>query len=187
VREVKQKQLAFWSQNASAGLDLAKKRLVADLNLSAEEAAELRKIFARREAELAGLLARMHSGEAADDMELFRKICALLRNKGLREDLVGVLSPPKLATFDANEANRERETIEARAYRDMADLNCRGPVDRLAKAAGACRPDQDRPCKSGAGSGRARLHDPQLRPDVDRCGFLKHPRSGQHGQRGPEG
>jgi hypothetical protein len=123
VREVKQKQLAFWSQNASAGLAQSKKILVADLDLSASEAAEVEEVFARREAELAGLLARMHSGEAADDVEHLGKICALLRNKGLREDLVGVLSAPKLATFDANEANRERETIEARAYRDMADLN----------------------------------------------------------------
>jgi hypothetical protein len=123
VREVKQKQLAFWSQNASAGLAQAKKNLTADLNLSAEEAAEVEKVFVRRETELGGLLARMHSGEAADDTEHFRRICALLRNKGLREDLVGVLSPQKLASFDANEANRGRETIEARAYRDMADIN----------------------------------------------------------------
>jgi hypothetical protein len=123
VRKVKQKQLAFWSQNASAGLAQAKKNLTADLNLSAEEAAEVEKVFARRETELGGLLARMHSGEAADDTEHFRRICAFLRNKGLREDLVGVLSPQKLASFDANEANRGRETIEARAYRDMADIN----------------------------------------------------------------
>jgi hypothetical protein len=123
VREVRQKQLAFWSQNASAGLAQAKKNLTADLNLSAEEAADVDKIFARRDAELAGLLARMHSGETADDVEHFRKICALLRHKGLREDLMGVLSAPKLANFDANEANRKRETIEARAYRDMADIN----------------------------------------------------------------
>jgi hypothetical protein len=123
VREVKQKQLAFWLKNASAGLAQSKKNLVADLKLSPEEAAEVEEIFARREAELAGLLAAMHSGEAADDMEHFRKICGLLRNKGLREDLAGVLSAEKLATFDANEANRERETIEARAYRDMADIN----------------------------------------------------------------
>lgn len=123
VREVKEKQLAFWSQNASAGFAQSLKDLVADLNLSAEETAEVEKIFVRRETELSGLLARMHSGEAADDMEHFRKICALLRNKDLREDLVGAISAQQLASFDANEANRERETIEARAYRDMADIN----------------------------------------------------------------
>ncbi len=123
VREGKQKQLTFWSRNASAGLARAKKDLTADLNLSAEEAAEVAEVFARRNAELAGLLAEMHSGEAADDMEHFREICGLLRNKGLREDLAGVLSAQQLATFDSTEANRERETIEARAYRDMADIN----------------------------------------------------------------
>jgi hypothetical protein len=109
----------FWTNNASAGFALSKKNLIADLSLSAEEAAELDEIFARRESELADLL----GGDDADDVETLRKICALLRNKDLREDLVGVLSPEKLATFDANEATRERETIEARAYRDMADIN----------------------------------------------------------------
>lgn len=123
IREVKQTQSAFWSANASAGFAQSKKNLVADLNLSAENAADVDKIFARREAELAGLLAVMHSGEAADDMETLGKICALLRNKGLREDLAGILSPEKMAAFDANEATRERDTIEARAYRDMADIN----------------------------------------------------------------
>lgn len=123
VREVKQKQLTFWTKNASAGLTQSKKNLVADLNLSAEEAAGVENIFARRNTELAGLLAKMHSGVAAQDVETMRKICRLLRNKGLREELASILSPEKLATFDANEATRERETIEARAYRDMADLN----------------------------------------------------------------
>ncbi len=122
VREVKQEQLAFWSKNASAGLAQTRKNLVSDLNLSAEEAEEVEKIFARRETELGGLLARMYSGEAAD-MEHFREICALLRNKGLREDLAGAISAEKLARFDADEADREHETIEARAYRDMADIN----------------------------------------------------------------
>ena len=128
VREVAQQQLTFWSQNASAGLALSKKNLVADLDLSGEEVVEVEKIFARRDTELAGLLARMHSGEAGDDVETMRKICGLLRNKGLREDLAGVLSAEKLATFEANEANRERETIEARAYRDMADINAVVPL-----------------------------------------------------------
>lgn len=123
VRETKGKQLAFWSRNASAGFQLSLKNLLADLNLSVEETTGVKEIFARREGELAGLLAEMHSGEAADDMELLRQICALLRNKGLREDLAEVLSPRNLASFDANEARRERETIEARAYRDMADIN----------------------------------------------------------------
>lgn len=123
VRGAKQQQLAFWSRNASAGFALALKKLAGDLHLSAEETAEVKEVFARREAKLAGLLAEMHSGEAADDMEHFREICALLRYKGLGEDLAGVLSTQKLASFESNEASRERETIEARAYRDMADIN----------------------------------------------------------------
>lgn len=122
-REVMQKQLTFWSQNASAGLAQAKNHLLEDLELSAKESMAVEINFARREAELSELLAKMLSGEAADDMEQFREICALLRNKGLREDLAGVLSPHKLASFDTNESIRERETIEARAYQDMADLN----------------------------------------------------------------
>jgi hypothetical protein len=123
VREVIQKQLAFWFQNASAGLAESKKNLLSDLDLSAEEAVEVEKIFVLREAELSGLLGEMHSVKAVDEMEHFREICALLRNKGLRQDLAGVLSAQKLASFDANEATRERETNEARAYRDMADIN----------------------------------------------------------------
>lgn len=110
---------ALWTQNASAGFDLTKKYLVTDLNLSAEESSKLDQIFARRESEIAGLL----NSNEADDVETMRKVCALLRNKGLREDLAAILSPEKLATFDANEAARERETIEARAYRDMAQIN----------------------------------------------------------------
>lgn len=123
LREEKQKQLTLWSQNSSAGLAQSKRNLVEDLDLSAKEAMAVEIIFSRRDLELSELLANMLTGEAANDMEQFRKICALLRNKGLREDLAGVLSPQKLADFDANEATRERETIEARAYRDMADLN----------------------------------------------------------------
>ena len=123
LREARQKQLTFWSQNASAGLAQAKNNLVEDLELSAKEAMAVELIFARREAELSELLAKMLSGEAADDMKQFREICDLLRNKGLREDLAGVLSPQKVASFDTNESTREQEIIEARAYRDMADLN----------------------------------------------------------------
>ncbi len=119
AQQESKKLTSFWTQNASAGFALSKKYLVTDLNLSAEESSKLDQIFARRESELADLL----NGDAGDDVETMRKVCALLRNKGLREDLAGILSPEKLATFDANEATRERETIEARAYRDMAEIN----------------------------------------------------------------
>lgn len=119
AQQERKKLTSFWTHNASAGFALTKKYLVTDLNLSAEESSQLDQIFARRESELADLL----NGDAGDDVESMRKVCALLRNKGLREDLVGMLSPEKLATFDANETTRERETIEARAYRDMAEIN----------------------------------------------------------------
>lgn len=115
----KDKLITLWTNNASAGFALAKKHLIADLNLNAGETAEVDQIFARRETQLVGLL----NSNAPDDREVLKKICALLRNKGLREELASILSPEKLATFDANEAARARETIEARAYRDMADLN----------------------------------------------------------------
>lgn len=115
----RKKMTALWIENASASFALTKNFLIVDLSLSAQEVAELDQIFSRRESQLAGLL----NGEAADDIESIRKICAILRNKGLREDLAGMLTPEKLAAFDANEATRERETIEARAYRDMAEIN----------------------------------------------------------------
>jgi len=119
ARLEREKMTTLWMKNASRAFQHAMKNLAADLELSEGDTAELAKIFARREQELAGLL----SGEAPDEAETLGKICALLRNKGLREELANVLSPGKLAAFDANEATRERETIEARAYRDMAEVN----------------------------------------------------------------
>ena len=123
TQDAKQTQLDLWSKNGSAGLALSLKNLIADLQLSPEETAAVKQIFARRESELTALLTAMYSGEAADDRQQFMKICALLRNKGLRNDLASVLSASNLAAFDANEANRQRQSIEARAYRDMADIN----------------------------------------------------------------
>jgi hypothetical protein len=123
AQEAKQKQLALWSKNASAGLALSLNNLIADLPLSTEETAALTQIFARRDAELTSLLSAMLSGNATNDSQLFTSICALLRNKGLRQDLAGVLSASNLAAFDSNEANRQHQSIEARAYRDMADIN----------------------------------------------------------------
>lgn len=119
ARVERAKLTAMWTKNASRAFQQAMKNLAADLDLSEGETAELAKIFARREQELAGLL----NGDAADQVETLGKICALLRNKYLREELANILTPEKLAAFDANEATRERETIEARAYRDMAEIN----------------------------------------------------------------
>lgn len=123
TQEAIQSQLALWSNNGAAGLALSLKNLIADLQLSPEETAAVKQIFARRDAELTALLTAMYSGEAADDRQHFTSICALLRNKGLRNDLASVLSASNLAAFDANEASRQQQSIEARAYRDMADIN----------------------------------------------------------------
>lgn len=117
------KVTSLWMGRASDGFGQTKRHLVTDLGIDAETSGEVEKVFAKRERELASLLAAMTSGEAGDDREIFSKICALIRNKGLREDLAGVLSKEQLAAFDAREAKRGRETVEARAYRDMADIN----------------------------------------------------------------
>lgn len=117
------KMTSLWMGRASDGFGQTRKHLVTDLEIDADASGEVEKVFARREKELASLLAAMTSGEAGDDKEIFRKICALIRNKGLREDLAGVLSKEQLAAFDAREAKRGRESVEAKAYRDMADIN----------------------------------------------------------------
>ena len=122
-RSERDKLMAFWSKNAASGFGQTRQQLVEDLNLDAGQSAALEKIFARRERELADLLARETPQEAGNGQEIGGRICALLRNKGLREDLAGVLSGQQLADFDAREADRARETVEARAYRDMADIN----------------------------------------------------------------
>ncbi len=123
TQEAIQSQLALWSNNGAGGLALSLKNLIAVLHLSPVETAAVKQIFARRDAELTALLTAMYSGEAADDRQHFTSICALLRNKGLRNDLASVLSASNLAAFDANEASRQQQSIEARAYRDMADIN----------------------------------------------------------------
>jgi hypothetical protein len=117
------KLIAFWSKQATSVLGHAGKDLVTDLELDAAQGEQLDKIFSQREELLADLLTKMNAGESGSDAETFRRICALIRNKGLREDLAGVLSPQQLATFDENETMRARETIEARAYRDMAAIH----------------------------------------------------------------
>lgn len=114
---------AFWSKNATYGFRQTMKHLVEDLKLDAGQSAKLEMIFTDREKELEALLARETSVEAGADQKAFKKICALLRNKGLREDLAGILTAQQLQDFDEKEATRLRQTIEARAYRDMADIN----------------------------------------------------------------
>lgn len=124
----REKLTSFWSKQASAGFGQTLKHLVADLEIGADRAGEVEAVFAKREKELASLLSTMTSGGAADDKAVFGRICALIRNKGLREDLAGVLSGEQLEAFDAREAKRERETVEARAYSDMAEINTVVPM-----------------------------------------------------------
>lgn len=110
-------------ETASQVFERTSRQLVTDFELSAAQTGKLEEVFAGRGKQLKGLLAGDASGDGNNDGEVFAKTCALLRNKGLRDDLTGVLSPRQLAAFDAREAKRERETIEARAYRDLAELN----------------------------------------------------------------
>ena len=115
-------RVSHWTRNASSSLTLSKNHIIDDLKLTPEEIAALDQIFASREAELAKLLSIQAEGDG-NDIVTMKKICGLLRNKGLREDLAVILPSHKLATFDANEAIRVRDTNEARAYRDMAEIN----------------------------------------------------------------
>ena len=112
-----------WIETAAEGFERTSKHLVTDLGLSAVQAEGLEEVFVRREKELENLLAGTTSGEKEDEGEIVRRIGALLRNKGLRDDLVGVLSPQQLVAFDASQAKQKRETIEARGYRDLAEVN----------------------------------------------------------------
>lgn len=114
---------AMWQQNASLAYAKTSDQLATDLYLSAEQSEQVKAIFAQRQQELAKLLGIMTSGGTTDEMEIFRRITALIRNKGLRADLEKVLSAEQLKAFDESEANRDKEIHEARAYRDMAQIN----------------------------------------------------------------
>ena len=114
---------AMWLANASHVLATAEAHLASEFHLNPEQLEKVKAIFARRRQEHARLLSGMTSGETPDNTETLRKITALIRNKGLRADLEGVLSTEQLQAFDARAAKRERETIEARAYRDMAEIS----------------------------------------------------------------
>lgn len=109
---------AFWALNATSGFVQTRNDLVTDLGLNAAQSEKIEQVFARREKELTDLLARMTSGEAGAE-----KIIALLRNKGLREDLEPVLSEEQLKAFDLREENQAWEKVEALAYRDMSEVS----------------------------------------------------------------
>jgi hypothetical protein len=106
-------------ETASRGFEGTSRQLVADFGLSAAQAGRLKEVFNRREEQLEALLA----GEAGEAPGAVGRICELIRNKGLRDDLVGILSPQQLAAYDENEEKRGRENAEARAYRDMAEVS----------------------------------------------------------------
>ena len=72
LARIEQKKLTtHWMNNASAGFAIAKKNLIADLNLNAAETAEVDQIFARRETQLAELL----NSDATFDREVLKNIC----------------------------------------------------------------------------------------------------------------
>ena len=97
--------------------------LATDLGLSEEQAAEVNALFAGRKKVLANKLASLTEDEAEDPQETLRQITALMRNKGLRDGLDGILTGEQLAAFDAAEANRRREAIEAKTRKDMTAVN----------------------------------------------------------------
>ena len=103
----------------SQGFERTRRQLVTDFGLSEAQAGKLSEVFTRREKHLEALL----TGEAGDDPDAVRRICDLIRNKGLREDLVGVFSPQQMEAYDAKERKQVREVVEARAYRDMAEVS----------------------------------------------------------------
>jgi hypothetical protein len=110
-----------WEKRASTGFRQTRKRLIIDLGLNKEQVRQLDEVFPRREEKLAELLEDMSFGrEGHDDLQ---KICDLLRNKGLRNDLEGILSPEQLEQFDVKQARHKQNAIEAQAYRDLAGMN----------------------------------------------------------------
>lgn len=121
------KMTEMWLKSAATGFRQTEKNLETDLQLTTAQAGKVEAIFARREKELAGLLS-MNSSKAGNNQEIMGKICPLIRNKGLRDDLQGVLSVAQLKTFDEQEAKHEQEMIEARAYRDLAEVNAVVPL-----------------------------------------------------------
>lgn len=112
-----------WLGMASEAFAQTKADLVADLALDAGAAAGLEKVFKRREEELAFLFQEMTTDGVSGGRDLLQEICGLLRHQGLRKDLAEFFSDDQLAAFDAREERRKREEVEARVYRDLAEIN----------------------------------------------------------------
>lgn len=115
--------VSTWLKCAASAFAKTSQSLALELNLSAKQTAEVDSLFASRKEHLAGMLASLTANETEDPHEALRQITALVRNKGLRTDLAGILSSEQLATFDAAEANRQREAIETKTHSDMAAVN----------------------------------------------------------------
>lgn len=112
--------VASWVKSATGIFAKTSQNLATDLGLSAEQAAKVDAIFVTRKEQLAGMLASLTSDEAEDPHETLRQITALMRDKGLRDGLVGILTDEQLESFDSAEADRRREAIEAKTRSDMA-------------------------------------------------------------------
>lgn len=115
--------VSLWVKSAADAFAKTSQNLATDLGLSEEQAADVDALFAVRKEQLAGMLASLTSDEADDPHETLRRITALMRNKGLRDGLAGILTGEQLAAFDATEANRRDEAIEAKTRSDMAAVN----------------------------------------------------------------
>ncbi len=115
--------IALWVKSTSDAFAKTSRNLMTDLSLSTAQAAKVEALFARQLDELASMLASLTSDEAEDPHETLRQITALLRNKGLRDGLVKILSSGQLAAYDAAQAKRQRETTEAKTNRDMDAIN----------------------------------------------------------------
>lgn len=123
VRQEQEKLAAQWMVEAGKGFSRTQKALEIDLGLSSDQKKQLDQVFARRSETLSELLSSMATGDHGDGKALIAEICALIRNKGLREDLTGILTAEQLEAFDAREQKKTGDTVEAHAYRDLAALN----------------------------------------------------------------
>jgi hypothetical protein len=110
-------------KTASVSFSKTWQELTADLDLSAAQTSALSKVFKRREKELAQLLSGSDQAFPGNDGETLKRICALLRHKGLRAELADLLSKEQLESFDRREERRVQSRLEARAYRDLAKVN----------------------------------------------------------------
>lgn len=123
LREAQDQLVGGMVKTASLGFAKTRKELGAEFALSEAQTAALGEIFERRAEELAGLLSGSDQPFPGNERETLEKICALIRQKGLRDELVEFLSEEQLETFDRREKKRVQARLEARTYRDLAKVN----------------------------------------------------------------